>query len=366
MSTQNISLRDQNIINQLKAGDSLSSIAYRCGVSPRTVGRVRDKYQSLLVGQPQPTVTDTKPTGPVVKSYGIPARDKAEEAVEPVKDTIDEAPTPAEDEYDFMVSKNTVTIVRCSDGESFGINSNNADFAEVRRLVIDDGNFLAAIELIDKKQLISRHTVGLLSIENGVLSYAGRQIDNRLANRIISDIKTGNESYKNLSAFMDRAMNNISSKAVEELWDFIAHCDIEITPDGYIVGWKKVTKAYGNQDAEYVDSYTKKIPNDVGSIVYMPRSLVNDDRTKTCEQGLHVGAWEYVPSFTGDTILRVLVDPADVVSVPSDYNGAKMRVGKYYISGIVDNNRKLITEDVIPTGKIVKAGPAGFYVVEHR
>ena len=365
--TKQLSTRDQRILDLLQRGESVAQTARLVGVSSRTVGRVRDAN----VGYKTPT-KQTPTTGPVVKSYGATTQPSTNDlapvdSIDSSAPTSDEFPAaiePIEEEYDYLVTKSAITIIRGSDSTSFVVNCNNPIFQTVRKMVLVDGDYIGAIELIDKKELIRKYNTGLLTVENGELRYAGTRIDSRLATRIISDIENGKESYKNLANFMDRAMNNISSKSVDELWDFIAHTDIDINEDGYIVGWKKVTKTDSNPDATYVDSYTKKIPNDLGSVVYMPRALVDDNRNETCSQGLHVGSWSYVPSFRGDTILRVIVDPADVVSVPKDYNGAKMRVGKYYIDAIVDRNRNEV-EVATRTGKVVKTGPSGYYVIEN-
>ena len=360
MSKQ-LSTRDQRILDLLHGGNSVSQTARTVGVSARTVGRVRDSnigYQPVA-----------KTTGPVLKSYGTQttAPKDADPSEKPVINqpvSTDEEPTRLDEEYDYLVTKSAITIIRSSDAASFVVNCNNAIFPTVRKMVLVDGDYVGAIELIDKKELLRKYTIGLLDIDNGELKYAGTRIDTRLAARIVDDIENGNESYKNLANFMDRAMNNISSKSVDELWDFITHTDISINEDGFIVGWKKVRSVSGRADANYVDSYTSKIPNDLGSVVYMPRALVDDNRQETCSQGLHVGSWSYVPKFSGDTILRVIIDPADVVSVPKDYNGAKMRVGKYYIDAIVDNSKNVVTV-ASRTGKVVKAGPSGYYVIEN-
>ena len=62
----------------------------------------------------------------------------------------------------------------------------------------------------------------------------------------------------------------------------------------------------------------------------MPRSEVDENPDNHCSSGFHVGAWEYASSF-GERVVLVEVDPADVVSVPNDYNAQKCRVTKYKV-----------------------------------
>lgn len=90
------------------------------------------------------------------------------------------------------------------------------------------------------------------------------------------------------------------------------------------------------------DNRTRKVSNNIGNVVSMPRWMVDADKKVTCSQGLHVGAWNYVTSFMGDTIIKVRVNPRDVVSVPDDYNDMKMRACRYEVVAIVDSSRKEI------------------------
>ncbi|WNA13761.1 hypothetical protein FIfi106_00140 [Erwinia phage FIfi106] len=93
----------------------------------------------------------------------------------------------------------------------------------------------------------------------------------------------------------------------------------------------------------------------------MPRWMVDADKNVTCSQGLHVGAWDYVRSFSGDTTIKVRVHPRDVVSVPTDYNDQKMRSCQYEVVGVVDSNRKIIDVTNLKglASEVVVVGSAG-------
>ena len=51
---------------------------------------------------------------------------------------------------------------------------------------------------------------------------------------------------------------------------------------------------------------------------------------------MHVGSWDYVKN--SNTIAKVLVNPEDVVAIPVDYDGMKMRCKKYFIIDIQEGN----------------------------
>jgi hypothetical protein len=61
----------------------------------------------------------------------------------------------------------------------------------------------------------------------------------------------------------------------------------------------------------------------------MDRDQVDADSSQTCSRGLHVASWDFVKSH--GTIVSVKVNPVDVVSIPYDYNGQKMRVCRYQV-----------------------------------
>jgi hypothetical protein len=70
---------------------------------------------------------------------------------------------------------------------------------------------------------------------------------------------------------------------------------------------------------------------DGGSKVFItdpPRSKNN-----TCSTGLHFCSEGYLNSFGGERTVIVKINPADVVSIPSDYNDAKGRACRYEVIG---------------------------------
>lgn len=79
----------------------------------------------------------------------------------------------------------------------------------------------------------------------------------------------------------------------------------------------------------FTDSYSRTMHIELGSPVRLDRNLCDSNPNRTCSVGLHIGAMRYVQNFKGNTTLVCLVNPRDVVAVPKDYNGEKMRVCEY-------------------------------------
>ncbi len=82
-----------------------------------------------------------------------------------------------------------------------------------------------------------------------------------------------------------------------------------------------------------MDKYSGTLNNKPGSKLRVPRQAVDDNRANQCSKGLHVGALDYVGWYgsSGDKLIVVKVDPADVVSVPLDSHAQKCRTAAYEV-----------------------------------
>lgn len=87
-------------------------------------------------------------------------------------------------------------------------------------------------------------------------------------------------------------------------------------------------KANKDNSVIYTDSHTRTMEIMLGRPVAVERDKCDPDHNRTCSYGLHVGNMAYVKG--QHTVLMCLVSPADVVSVPHDYNNQKMRTCRYY------------------------------------
>jgi hypothetical protein len=97
----------------------------------------------------------------------------------------------------------------------------------------------------------------------------------------------------------------------------------------------------------YTDGYTGKFRIRIGEPVTMDRSKCNENDNVTCSRGLHVAGKSWLNSnYFGNTGLRVLVNPSDVVAVPPIDSYGKMRCCAYYPVSVVgfDSDSKIIDE----------------------
>ena len=133
--------------------------------------------------------------------------------------------------------------------------------------------------------------------------------------------------FQPLVRFLENLMDNPSKRAVDELYTFLEVGELPITEDGCFL-------AYKNVRANYMDIHSGTFSNKIGDVPEMPRNRVCDDSELTCSTGLHFCSIAYLPHFSdsdGGHTMIVKINPADVVSIPKDYNNTKGRACKYEV-----------------------------------
>lgn len=190
---------------------------------------------------------------------------------------------------------------------------------------IDAGDLQGVRDAINARQAVVNKSHGKITLNGTTLMYEGRPLHGGLVNRILAVVKDAGDAGPLLN-FLDRLMQNPSKRAVDELYGFIGACDLPITDDGHFLAYKIVRD-------DYFDIYTGTMDNSVGKVVSMPRNEVDDNKDNTCSEGLHFCSKSYLPHYGsgGSRHMVVKIDPADVVSIPSDYNNAKGRACRYLV-----------------------------------
>lgn len=185
------------------------------------------------------------------------------------------------------------------------------------------------LNIIDIANKVVTYTAGEVAVIDGQIFYGDEQVTGVLVDRIFEHMAEGIDA-SHLLLFLKNLMQNESKQSREELYLFLENAtDMPITEDGRFIAYKWVT-------TDYKDCHTRTFDNSVGQIVKMPRRNVNDDRRQTCSSGLHVCSRNY--DRFGQRLMLVAVNPKDVVSVPNDYNNAKMRVCEYEVIAEIDDS----------------------------
>lgn len=181
---------------------------------------------------------------------------------------------------------------------------------------------ITQIELvIDRARAAKEYLGPLVELNGNSLFYKGEQVHGTLVERVLQAKSLGLDVIPMLR-FLKRLMRNPSFRSRQQLYGFLEASDMPILQDGRFVGYKWVR-------ADGYDVHSKTNLHQIGTVVEMPREMVDDDPNNTCSHGLHVCSAGYTRF--GERLFLVAVDPADVVSVPTDYNNSKMRVCKYEV-----------------------------------
>ena len=169
-----------------------------------------------------------------------------------------------------------------------------------------------------------------IEIRDGQVLYQGESVHNLVVEKIMSFMRNG-LPYKPLVKFLGKLMDNPSRRSVDELYKFLEHKNMPLTPEGNFLAYKGV-----NED--FTDKYSGKFDNSVGNVLEMRRNGVCDDANMGCSSGFHAGSYEYAKGYAsgGGNLLVVEINPADVVSVPHDCNCQKLRTSKYKVVSVYE------------------------------
>lgn len=236
-----------------------------------------------------------------------------------------------------------------SAGKMLNVLPSNEGYQKVKEIltgiiedeVTDDALIAKAEELIEevlskKKQIegaslkngdrleVRDNTVYFIRASDGV-EY---ELEDGLTDRLLEILKK-KESATVMLRFLANMYQNTSRSAIHGLFGFLKANDLPFTPDGHFLAYKKVRY-------DYFDIHSGTFDNSIGKTAEMPRNKVDDNPDKTCSTGLHICSKDYLPHYgsSDSKVNRVIVckvNPADVVSVPRDYNNAKMRCCRYEV-----------------------------------
>jgi hypothetical protein len=177
------------------------------------------------------------------------------------------------------------------------------------------------------------------------VSYDGETLPDILADKVRAIAAEG-LPVKLFANFWENLNNNPSASSVRELYDFLAYKELPITEDGFFIAYKGVASnglsIHGNTKTKVLQGIVDnngKIQNNVGDTIEVKRWDVDDNRDNGCSFGLHVGSMDYATTW-GEQTLVVKVNPADVVSVPTDCGCQKCRVSKYEVIDSYQNEIK--------------------------
>lgn len=310
-----LSPRDAEILHHKWMTDLTNKqITEKLGWSKSTLNEVVRKYlpqQAEIIAQLSNT---TEPTAPTTQQGSL----------------VTELPTEIPEPPHF-VTDDVVTVY--IDGKVFTFDHTHPNY-QVIRSSIEEKDWANVSDKADYKKNFKTWTYGFFKItEDGQLLHHGQPVEFEIAKQIIAlnekDIKP-----TALLKFLERLKSNPSTISLESTLRFVSNNKLPIDSEGFLYTYKKI-------NANYTDVRTSSIDNSVGQVVCMERDDVTLNPGVTCAAGLHVCSYSYLSHYSGERVVVCKVDPADIVSVPHDYNNAKMRVMRYEVVHELKRDEKI-------------------------
>lgn len=242
----------------------------------------------------------------------------------------------------FYVATNRGLSCLFDGGESFTVQKDHINYEAIMKLIKANG---AMTKLEDFKKLFSvkesiesfefegtKLILNDMEVEIHIDGKKEQTISSKLLNRIIAIFKAEDEVLKEMQfvaivRFIRNLYQNPSYRSVKELYGFLEKNDLPITQDGTFLAYKKVRY-------DYMDIHSGTFDNSIGKVCEMARHDVEDNSEVTCSCGLHACSFDYLENYGSsdlDRIVVVEINPKDVVSIPTDYNHAKLRCCYYKV-----------------------------------
>lgn len=268
----------------------------------------------------------------------------------------------------FIVTSEGVALYL--DGKSYSADKSHPRYNQIIDAVKTESwdEIPGLISIAIAVQAYATGTAVTVDADAGIVSYQGEPIRGYLVERILAMMNDG-FNIKPMTSYLENLMHNPSKRSVDELHGFNEYGRMPITEDGYFIAYKRISGWYDtytgkvlNKPAHLLDNDDlAKLPYTVNNVtvelvdgaltVSMPRNKVDDVAERTCSYGLHFCSQEYLKSFSGDKIVVLKINPADVVSIPTDYNNTKGRCAKYQVIDVLSEEEfnKAMNVDVFQT-----------------
>jgi hypothetical protein len=162
--------------------------------------------------------------------------------------------------------------------------------------------------------------------------FNGNAVENKAINYLFHLHKAG-RNHSKIEKFIEKLFLNPNISTINDLFNFVQKNKMPICEDGDFLAYKVVENDYTSR------GNTK---NEIGKEISPTLSWkeVDVDRNNTCSTGYHFCSWNYIENAFGgistikrkkQRLLVIKVNPANVASIPNDYNDSKGRATTYFI-----------------------------------
>lgn len=240
-------------------------------------------------------------------------------------------------------SNNTITVLVNEDGsiKPIPVTSEHPKWTEILEAWTKQ-DFESLLDLMSMKKIVERFSNGDLIVSDSGVFYKEIQLVGVDVDRIMAFLRSG-DPYQPIANYMVRKLKNPSKRAINEMYNFLEHKQMPLTPNGTILAYKGVLPDFFSVSSgkepllQGRRNEAGQIFNGVGETIEMSRADVDDDFRRGCSGGLHAGSLDYARDWARShkgVIIVIEIDPPDVVSVPEDCQCKKLRCAKYKVIGL--------------------------------
>jgi hypothetical protein len=235
----------------------------------------------------------------------------------------------------YTLTNNSITVVL--NNKVYTVSNGQAHWESVLD-AIRNNDAKKLHDVLSVANTIVTFTEGNVTVKDNQVFYRGVPLDNYVVEKVL-EFSKNKLPLQPILRFINNLMKNPSRRAVQELYKFLEHKNMPITPDGNFLAYKGIQSDYYSKTAGTIivikgSVQAGKIFNGIGEEIEVERNGVCDDKNLGCSSGLHAGSVQYATEFgSGGRVVIVEINPADVVSVPDDCNCQKLRACRYKVVG---------------------------------
>lgn len=237
----------------------------------------------------------------------------------------------------------TSTVTLIEDGKTYVATSDHPNYAVIVEALVKGNKAATLFNAATRAYELFNKVSTRISLTGTQLFFDNDPVEGPLAEQILRFMQEG-QDFAPLVKFYEKVANNPKEHSREQLFTWLNRGAFTIDNDGDIVMYKGVNQ---RDDGVYTSIHSGpaivngvavngQVPQKIGDVVEMARSQVNHDPTQGCSTGLHASNFDYARSFTTGAVLTVKVNPADVVSVPTDCDAQKVRTCRYTVAGVTE------------------------------
>ena len=256
----------------------------------------------------------------------------------------------------YILTERSITVFH--EGKPHTVKAEDSiRFLRVKDAILAD-DWDSVLKNLDVTSAIEDFTHGDISVIGGKVFYKEvEELHGVVVDKLLELLEEGLKDSTPLIRFITNLLANPSAESIAELYDFLQYKSLPIDEDGYVIGYKGVQNDYwshnGNTKTVVIKGAVNKagqIYNGVGEEIEVERRCVDDNRSRHCSFGLHIGSYDFADDWRGHDgrLMVVRFNPKDAVSVPTDCSCQKLRVCAYEVISEVDLGSEVEEEIKVP------------------